>query len=382
MQVVFLLSLRKRFGGGDYSLFKFSEALAERGNKVAVFYLGNSSIYPQKSITTFEIFRKYNLEIDIKGRGLVNLIIDWICDQIFLIRYLKKNKDKIDFIVGYQREMALKAVILGSKFGIKTVNFTFETPEWLIKSWPAWKKFYSNDKNLRISWELYKRALISSDLIIANSNLTADETNNWIGRKPDLILYPGFTPVDTVCENDRNEDQIIYVGRLEENKNVNEIIEALALVNTEIKLVICGSGSLEEKLLRLSKLRNVTVEFKGKVTDQQKWDEISKSLFMVFPSSFEGFGMPPMEALAMGRPCLCSNLSILKEIYGDNVEYFEEHNIIELSEKIKNLLSNRNYLNEIGTKGREFVFSKFGWTKSANLLERKLLETLSKLPSR
>ena len=372
MQIVFLLSLKKRFGGCDYSIYKFAEALAEQGHQIIVFYLGNSKLISKNDNPTFKVYKKFNIEFDFKGRGLINIIIDYIYDGCYLTRFLRKNSNKIDFIIGYQIEMALKANDLGAKYRIRTINFTFETPDWLIEKWPKWELIYSTNSKLRKSWDLYKNALISSDLIIANSNITSEETKKWIGKKPDLILYPGITSNEFAIANIKKERQIIYVGRLEENKNINEIIEALALIKSDIKLVICGSGSLERELYKLSKIRKVNVVFKGEVNDEEKWTEIRKSLFMVFPSSFEGFGMPPMEALFMSVPCICSNIPILKEIYGNYVEYFEEHDVVGLAEKLDMLLSNLDYINKRGAIGNDFVLNNFGWEKSAQKLEEKL----------
>jgi len=377
MQIVFLISLKKRFGGGDYSMFKFAEALAKQGHQIVVFYLGNQKLLSQNINPTFKVFKKFNIELDFKGRGLINIVIDYIYDECFLYRYLKRNCDKIDFIVGYQREMALKAMKLRARYKLKTALFTFETPGWLMEKWPAWRSIYLNDSKLRKSWDLYKKALISSDLIIANSNITCDETWKWIGRTSDLVLYPGISPMETPDKNIAKQKQIIYVGRLEENKNVNEIIEALALSKLDVKLVVCGRGSLERELIELSKIKRVNVVFKGEVEEEPTWAEIKKSLFMVFPSSFEGFGMPPMEALTMGIPCICSNIPILKEIYGNYVEYFEEHDIVGLGEKMKMLLANSDYIKERGELGSRFVQSKFGWEKSDKKLEQKFNEYLS-----
>jgi glycosyltransferase involved in cell wall biosynthesis len=377
MQIVFLLSLKKRFGGGDYSIFKFAEALAKQGHQIVVFYLGNSKLLSQNGNPTFRVFRKFNIELDFKGRGLINIVIDYIYDECFLHRFLKKNCNKIDFIVGYQREIALKADKLRAKYKIKTALFTFETPDWLMEKWPGWKSIYLNDKKLRKSWDLYKNALISADLIIANSNITCDETAKWIGRTSDLVLYPGISPRESSDKHIKKRKQIIYVGRLEENKNVNEIIEALALSKLDIKLVVCGRGSIEKELIELSKVKEVNVVFKGDVDEEEKWAEIEKSLFMVFPSSFEGFGMPPMEALSMGIPCICSNIPILKEVYDNYVEYFEEHDIVGLGEKMKMLLTNSDYIKERGELGTSFVQSKFSWEKSAKDLELKFSEYLN-----
>ena len=90
-----------------------------------------------------------------------------------------------------------------------------------------------------------------------------------------------------------------------------------------------------------------------------------ESVFMVFPSSFEGFGMPPGEALMLEKPCICSNIPVLKEIYGDYVEYFREHDINQLAKKMKYLIENPAYRKKRGREGRRFVLQTYDWGSSA-----------------
>ena len=80
---------------------------------------------------------------------------------------------------------------------------------------------------------------------------------------------------------------------------------------------------------------------------------------MVFPSSFEGFGMPPMEALAAGTPCICSNIPILRELYGEYVDYVEVHDIKMMAEKIKLLATDKNYREMSASRGKKIHWGKF-----------------------
>ena len=89
---------------------------------------------------------------------------------------------------------------------------------------------------------------------------------------------------------------------------------------------------------------------------------------MVFPSSFEGFGMPPMEALLHGIPCICSDLPILREVYENHVIYFKEHDIKDLAIKIEYFLENIGSLSKITEPGKQYVLNKYGWDKSAQSL--------------
>jgi len=130
--------------------------------------------------------------------------------------------------------------------------------------------------------------------------------------------------------------------------------------------------------MRLANRLGVKCEFKGRITDHEKWLLIKKSKFMVFPSSFEGFGMSPMEALYCERPCIVSDIPIFKEVYQDKVEYFEEHNVTELTRLINKLANHPKYCREKGINGRKYVENTFGWLRSAKKIERILEDYMRK----
>lgn len=370
MDLVFLMNLNQKFGGGGYSVFKFAEYLARLQHNVLILYVTHPEfLKKQRQIPKLTIKKGLLLP---RFKSL-NLKIEKLYDYFFLEQYLKRHGNDIDYLVGYQRRMAIKVAKLGGKYGIKTVNFIFETPVWLEKQWgEEWKKSYKNPK-LKRSWHQFNIALKNSNLIFAISRLTAKETARWIGRYPDGVIYPGFTPpIFTSQKVSKQPNQIIYIGRLYRNKNVDEIIRAISKLSIPLKLVICGDGNEKKKLIELSTKLNVKCEFKGTVREQEKWKLISESKFMVFPSSFEGFGIPPMEALACGIPCICANIPIIREAYDDKVEYFEGHNIKQLRKKIQYLLDNPDYCRKRGEEGKKYVTKKFGWIKSAKKMENLL----------
>lgn len=353
--------------GGQYSVFKFAGELSDNHN-VTLFYVNHKSLVKEsnKRFKTRGILYIPKLS---KNPFIYNLIEN-IYDRFVLGPFLKKNK--IDYIIGTQKLDAVKAVSLGKKYNIKVVNFIFETPDWLKRNLPYWEEKWNSDKTLREYWNKFKKALPESDYIIANSGITAEETKKWVGIDVSGIVYPGVIKKFKFSENISKNNQIIYIGRLSPNKNVDEIILALHELQLDLKLVVCGAGSSENELRNIVKEKKVNVEFLGRVTEESKWQELQKSLFMVFPSSFEGFGMPPMEALMTEIPCICSDIKIFKEVYKDKVEYFREHNIEELASKIKYLYINSDYREKRGKEGRSYVIQNFGWEKSRKEIEKIL----------
>lgn len=366
MKLLFLLDTPKYRGGGDYSIFKFAENLSN-DNEVTLVTTKNANSYLSKNHNCQIIIRN-EISSNLKGVGRINSLIDLVHIK-FKVEPLIKIK-KFDFIIGYLTWPAIKALKLGKKYSIPVVNFHFETPNWLAEELGnEWVDQYKGKyKNL---WEKTKLAYQQSDILLSNSKLSKKKCEAWIKKKVNNYVYPGVEEI-ALTENLKEENQIIYIGRLIKSKNVDLIIKALSKIKNHHSLVIIGDGHEKINLESLSKKLKVSVEFKGTVSDKDKWNEIKKSMFMVFSTSFEGFGMPPMEALACEKPCICSDIPILREIYKNSVEYFKEKNVRDLIKKINFLINNPAYRKRRSKEGRKFVLSRYSWEKSARKIEKIL----------
>jgi len=367
MKLLFLMNNVEVIGGGDYSIFKFAEYLARLDHKVTVIANSkNEFLNGHKLPQNLQVKYRRTFSLKIKGYRFIQRLWEHIFDNIFL---LKSSMEKFDYLIGYQKNSSIHVAKRGIKFNIPTVNFIFEAPSKNKKQHKEWVKVFSNPKT-RKAWNEFKKSIIKSDIVLANSNQSKRETEEWINRPIDGFVYPGIDldPADKI-KDVKEENQIIYIGRLYGVKNINEIIKALSKIKDAPKFVICGDGEEKENLMRLANKLGTKCEFMGKITDHEKWVLIKKSKFMVFPSSFEGFGMSPMEALYCERPCIVSDLPIFKEVYHDKVEYFKEHNMIELTRLIKKLVDNPDYCRKRGINGKKYVKDTFGWLRSAKKIE-------------
>lgn len=373
MNLVFLIDNGKTIGGGDYAMFKFAQHLAKIGHNVIVYAANyNSFLIDFGDNPNLIIKIRNEISLNFKGIGFLNRIWGLIYLNCMIKPYLSKNK--IDYLFGYLREPARKVVMLGKKYNIRTVNFVFETPVWMKKQ--LGDKFLKEFKGqFRLSWEKTKQAYEKTDILIPISMLTQKEVLQWVKRPILAPIYPG---IETISKKKQvqEENQVIYVGRLNAYKNINEIIIALSKIDNPPIFVVVGTGEEEQNLKNLAKKYNVKCNFMGSLSDEKKTEEIAKSIFMVFPSSFEGFGMPPGEALMLGKPCICSDIPIFKEIYKDSVLYFTEHNINELAIKIEYLSNNIQIRKKLGLKGKKYISGKYTWKKSAEKIEKILLTKL------
>ena len=370
MKLIFLIDNHKTMGGGDYAQFKFAEYLAKSGHDVIVFAANKYPFLDNLKVKNLDMRFRGEVPRTIKGIGMLNRLWGKLYSFFVIEPFIRKNHMNTDYIIGYLRESAINAVKLGKKYQIKTANFIFENPSWMKKQ--IGDRFIKEYKGkFRESWDKAQDAYKETYILIPNSHLTMEECSSWLHRKISEPVYPG---VDSIALGQKilEHEQIIYLGRLNEYKNVNEIIEALHLIEYPPKLVVIGEGEEKRRLMHLAEKLGIECEFKGELNDDDKWLEIRKSKFMIFPSSFEGFGMPPAESLMCGKPCICSDIPIFREVYKDKVEYFKEHNLNELTKKIEFLLDNPKYRKKRGESGRKYILSRYSWEKSAAKIEKIL----------
>jgi glycosyltransferase involved in cell wall biosynthesis len=106
------------------------------------------------------------------------------------------------------------------------------------------------------------------------------------------------------------------------------------------------------------------VHFTGYIEHQRLPSLFRGCDLFVFPSLFEGFGLPVLEAMASGAPCLISNRPALDEVGGNIAEYFDPESPEDIAHKMKLLLENPGRLAEMRIEGREYAH-KFSWERTA-----------------
>ncbi len=139
-------------------------------------------------------------------------------------------------------------------------------------------------------------------------------------------------------------DYLLFVGNRYVYKNLRGLLEALRLLLPEfpgLKAAVVGAqkkGSDEvERLLADPFLRESVVEFPG-ASDDQLMSLYAHARVFVFPSFMEGFGIPPLEAMAFGVPVVCSDIPVIREVCGDAVRYADPKDAGALAREIRNAL--------------------------------------------
>jgi glycosyltransferase involved in cell wall biosynthesis len=161
----------------------------------------------------------------------------------------------------------------------------------------------------------------------------------------------------------------LFVGRIEHKKNTDTLIKAFqkfAEKNADIDLVLAGfTGRGGDKILASIpwEIRN-RIRLTGYVGDKEKNELMYNALCFVFPSRYEGFGLPLLEAMAYELPIIASRIPTSYEIAKDNAVFFETENTDELAGLLKQVAENKKMRDEMTIHHKE-TLKKYSWQKIA-----------------
>jgi len=230
-----------------------------------------------------------------------------------------------------------------------------------------------------------KRAVRIADKIITPSEATKKDIVRFYGINEDKIkvVWHGVEARHclvsiTTATKLANKPYILFVGSIQPRKNITGLIEAfekikenspnpLFQIRNNVKLVICGGrGWMAEEIYKRAKESKFSddIIFTGSVSDEERDEFYKNALIFALPSFYEGFGLPVLEAMSYGVPCIVGNNSSLSEIVGDNALLVDANSSGDIAEKINLLLSNSELRKDLSRRGIENV-EKFSWNKAA-----------------
>ncbi len=175
---------------------------------------------------------------------------------------------------------------------------------------------------------------------------------------------------------------LLYIGDMRPYKNLERSLEAFARLNlTDLSFVIGGKKDphfypgIEKKVDRL--LLKDKVIFLGYVPEEDLPHLYSEAAAFVFPSLYEGFGLPPLEAMACGCPVVASNAGSLPEVCGDAVRYVDPYDVESIARGIHEVLTDEVMRQNLRAKGLERA-KLFSWERAAKEHLKIFEECLSK----
>jgi glycosyltransferase involved in cell wall biosynthesis len=183
------------------------------------------------------------------------------------------------------------------------------------------------------------------------------------------VIYLGHTADHTApLDIDVPNQYLLFVGNRSFYKNFNFFLKAIAplLLETEDLFLVCAGGNSfnteEQNLIKDLSLSNKVLQRNFKDAELKSYYQKAKCF--VFPSAYEGFGIPVLEAMSAGCPIVLTNNSSFPEVAGDAGIYFEPDNATDLKNKVETVLVNTKLREIHVTKGIEQA-KKFTWKKTA-----------------
>ncbi len=167
---------------------------------------------------------------------------------------------------------------------------------------------------------------------------------------------------------DPQRPYVLAVGNLQPRKNLIRLITAIrrmAAAGLDISLVIAGPEHYRaEEVLAAAREATERIRFTGYLTDRQLAACYSCAAAFAFPSLFEGFGIPALEAMAHGVPVVCSEVEALREVCGDAALYFDPFDVDSISEALTRAITDSQLRIDLSRQGRVRA-AQFSWLQSA-----------------
>jgi glycosyltransferase involved in cell wall biosynthesis len=252
----------------------------------------------------------------------------------------------------------------------------------LFDSAPGWKN------NLR--QQRFRRGLLRAARVIAVSAATRRDVENLMGVPPGRIrlVYSAPSPQFFTSGEDDPERRrtleryqvhypfLLYAGAIRPQKNIPRLVEAFAIARAglaehpeykDLRLIIIG-----DEISRFPSVRQAVIQsrvedrvrFLGFVPFDTMRVFYASATAFVFPSLYEGFGLPPLEAMASGTPVITSSMSSLPEVVGDAAMLVNPENVFDIAKGIKEVLLNPERRKQLIEAGRLHA-AKYSWQSTA-----------------
>jgi glycosyltransferase involved in cell wall biosynthesis len=239
-------------------------------------------------------------------------------------------------------------------------------------SWELHPQFHPEERVAYFRKHFYP-GLASCDRIITVSEFVREEL---LQRMPALagrveVIHNGFDAslYHPAPPGHRPGSYILSVGSIEPRKNILSLLRAYALLDRETRrehpLLLAGAaGWKNDEIFRMVATLEGTVRYLGYVSDRELADYYRGALCFVYPSFYEGFGLPPLEAMACGTPAIVSNVSSLPEVCGEAACYIDPGSVEAIHAALLTLIGDPGLRANYARLGLARA-ARFGWEQSA-----------------
>jgi glycosyltransferase involved in cell wall biosynthesis len=253
--------------------------------------------------------------------------------------------------------------------------------------------FFEEESGFRMQLRRFRfrRGLVRANRVIAVSEATKRDVENLMGVPPHRIrrVYnapdPEFAHKAGMAADEKQRileryqidyPFLLYAGNIRRHKNVPRLVEAFAVVReqlaqhakySDLRLVIIGDTISQYPEVRQAVIKSKMehqVRFLGFVPFETLRCFYESAAAFVFPSRYEGFGLPPLEAMACGTPVVTSNVSSLPEVVGDAAILVKPENVFDIARGIREVLTDEALRADLIRRGYEQA-ARFSWERTA-----------------
>jgi glycosyltransferase involved in cell wall biosynthesis len=171
---------------------------------------------------------------------------------------------------------------------------------------------------------------------------------------------------------EEKDNYILSVASIDPRKNLGNLVEAFKRIQKKfpgLKLILAGSRhkAFPEEMTKLMENMDDLISFTGYISDEQLADLYKRARLFVYISLYEGFGIPPLEAISSGCQVLLSDIPCHKECYSSEVQYCDPMDILDISTKMDAMLKSTPSLSDLSQLKH---FSKtYSWQRSADAIQ-------------
>jgi glycosyltransferase involved in cell wall biosynthesis len=249
----------------------------------------------------------------------------------------------------------------------------------------VYPQFFSFRLNLYYKFVVASCTRKAEAILTISENSKADIINKFnLNSKKVEVIYCGVNPVykkiDTKSARNYIKEKLsisekfmLYVGQIKRHKNLESALDAFRKIidkGVNIKFVLCGRKILEAGWLS-NKIREDGLTNRVMLIDAPSDIDLlnfyNAAEVFIYPSLYEGFGLPPLEAMACGLPVVSSNSASLPEVLGDAAILINPLDIDRIAKSLEDILLNKDKADYFSQKGQERS-RLFSWEKSARAL--------------
>jgi len=335
-KVVFYgINIATGFSGGRYHAWMIAEAAAEMGwdvsfitNNYPPFYydFGDEKLFPAH----FHI-RMFICPITHKDCKLPDIP----CDILIFVPHQNCHGPFTDQGIQFAKKTNARIALLN-----------FETPNWFNALSPV-----KRDENIWAGWiQISQKANMIFSLAKEGTKYAKEFYKDIAPGTIFTELLPTInTRIADSTKTYSKEKRIILFIRFAhaEHKGADLLLELFckAMKGSTLVLIV-GVGEISQSLLNELNKNSLKYEFKFEIlkniSEYEKWEQLKRASLILYPSFFEGFGLPPVEAQYVGTPCIAFDLPVLREISGNGIIYVKRGSIEEMKNKIGYVLNSNN----------------------------------------